>query len=125
MGTHDPKHAIDTISRLMELAPYGVYICDADSNVVFANQIGRKFYGSILKQSGAAEWVKLGEMFTLDGVLVLPADFPMSRAIRGEIVHEMQYEIRKGKESVRVAISAHPLHEDGKIVGAMSIHRYA
>lgn len=93
-------------------------------NVVFANHVGRTFYSNILKQSGAKEWVKLGVMFTADGKSVPPDQFPMSRAVRGEIVHEAQYEIRQGKESFNVAISAHPLFEDDKIIGAMSIHRY-
>lgn len=125
MSTHDHKNAIDTISRLMEPAPYGVYICDAAGNVVFANQIGRSFYGDLLKHPEAAEWVKLGEMFTAEGQPVPPKQFPMSRAVRGEIVHETQYEIRKGNGSFKVAISAHPLLEGEKIIGAMSIHRYA
>ena len=124
MHTHDIKSAIDTIARLMEPAPYGVYICDAAGNVVFANHVGRTFYANILKQASAETWVNLGEMFTADGRPVPKDQFPMSRAVRGEVVPEAEYEIRRAGERVRVTISAHPLLEGGLTIGAMSIHRY-
>ena len=108
----------------MEPAPYGVYICDAAGNIVFANQVGRNFYARITKQSAASEWVKLGEMFTLDGHQVPPSQFPMSRALRGEVVAETAYEIERDGRRFRVDISAHPLREGDVTIGAMSIHRY-
>jgi hypothetical protein len=124
MTVDSHKDAIETLSRLMEPAPYGVYICDAKGNVVFANQVGRAFYADILKRSDSHEWVTLGEMFTTDGASVPPPQFPMSRALRGEIVPEMEYEICREGKSFRVDISAHPLQEGGRIIGAMSLHRY-
>ena len=69
-----------------------LYVCDGDGNPVMANGIARQSYGDRLNAPSVPEMEHLLEVFDLDDRPLPFADWPISRALRGE--HVQSEEVR-------------------------------
>ena len=120
----NPKDTIDKLASLLDGAPYAVLICDTEGRMVFVNKVASQLYSQLHKSTSPKEW-PLHAVALLDGKPLLTERYPLSRALRGESVAETELDIisHDTGKSFRIAVTAHPLVEEGRILGVMSIHR--
>jgi len=118
------KSTIDKLASLLDTAPYAVIIGDPKGRMLFINKFAMQLYGDIHKSKSPQDWPTHATAFS-NGEKLKPNDYPLIRALKGELVSEMELDVvghDTGKRFV-IAVTAHPLHEDGELIGAMSIHR--
>lgn len=118
------KSTIDKLASLLDSAPYGVIIGDTGGRMLFINKFAIQLYGQIHKSKSPKDWPTHAQAYS-NGRKLGAHEYPLSRALRGELVSEMELDIvghDTGKRFV-IAVNAHPLNEDGELIGAMSIHR--
>src|SRR5262245_44837839 len=98
-----------------------VVICDADGQFVFLNPAARALAleGSDGRTLDRANW---GDWYDSNARLVPPQDWPLRRALRGEICADMEgYRIAPDGTRCWVLIYAAPIRAaDGTIIGAVS-----
>ncbi len=118
------KSTIDKLASLLDTAPYGVIIGDPKGRMLFINKFAIQLYGQIHKSKTPQDWPSHAEAFS-KGHRLMPNDYPLFRALQGETVTDMELDIIGHDTGNRfvIAVTAHPLHEDGELIGAMSIHR--
>ena len=117
-------------TRLME-AVYeqmtdGVFVADVNGRLLFSNSSAERIFGVGHTGSNIEDLCKGIQMFSLDNDAAVPAvEFPLARAIRGEVVSDVELFIGKKKnmDGVFVRISAWPLQTDdgGQIYGGVSV----
>ncbi len=117
-------------ARLME-AVYeqmsdGVFVADVNGRILLSNSSAKRIFGVDHTGSTIDDWCKGFQMFSLDKSAPVPAvEFPLARAIRGEVVDDMELFVEKEKnmDGVFVQISAWPLQSDngGRIYGGVSV----
>ena len=118
------KSTIDKLASLLDTAPYGVIIGDPQGRMIFINKFAVQLYGQIHKSKSPQDWPKHAQAYS-QGKKLVASEYPLYRALRGEIISEMELEIMGHDTGNRfvIAVNAHPLQEDGELIGAMSIHR--
>jgi PAS domain S-box-containing protein len=106
-----------------------VFLCDADEQLVHFNEAFATFhrFGSAARCANKlAEFRALFDLFTSDGVLVPPDQWPVSRALRGETGVDAEYELRR-KDSNEKWLGSYgfaPIRDsDGVILAAVVIAR--
>ncbi len=117
-------------TRLME-AVYeqmneGVFVADVNGRILFSNSSAERIFGMDHTGSNIDDWCKGFQMFSLDKNAPVPAgEFPLARAIRGEVVGDVELFLGKAKsmDGMFVRISAWPLRSDdsGQIYGGVSV----
>ena len=121
------KHTdFERIGKAFELAPYPVLICDTSATVVAANREATRAYPQLHRSNTQARWHEVSRVRDAKGRLLSPLEYPAARAIRGETIADAPYRIEVLETGIAydVHIDAHPLTDDnGKIIGAISIHR--
>jgi two-component system sensor histidine kinase UhpB len=101
-----------------------VYVCDAAGNVIVANDVARRSYETQGHSQAPAvhEMPRYIEVYTLDGRLLSPDEWPIKRAMRGEHFNAMEICVHfKHTNDVRIlSSSGAPVRDkDGKIVMAV------
>jgi PAS domain S-box-containing protein len=71
-----------------------LYVCDSDGNCIMANGVTRKTYGDAALAPSVAEMVNLLEVFDMEGRQLPLAEWPISRALRGEHVHAEEIRVK-------------------------------
>jgi PAS domain S-box-containing protein len=117
------RQQAETLRRILDTLPVGVWIADTDSKLIFSNPAGRSLWGGpgwvSLNQSSQliARWTKTGER-------IKPHERSLTRALlRGEIVLNEEVEIEGFDGSRRTILnSAIPLRDpEDKIIGALVV----
>ena len=118
------KSTIDKLASLLDTAPYGVIIGDPQGRMIFINKFAVQLYGQIHKSKSPQDWPKHAQAYA-NGKKLLASEYPLFRALRGEIISEMELDVMGHDTGNRfdIVVNAHPLHEEGALIGAMSIHR--
>jgi PAS domain S-box-containing protein len=111
------------LAQILEAAPLGIFVADADGTPVFGNAAAQAMLGKGLVPG--ANGARLGEVYNayLAGTDQLyPADrTPIARALAGErsTVHDM--EIRQGDKVISLNVQSAPiLDAEGKVVAAVA-----
>ena len=113
-----------TIAReafLNQLAE-GVIVANADGAITFVNSAAEALHGQALLGVGPGAYTRSYNLLTMDGEPYPDEELPLARAVlRGEIVNEARWRIRRGDGSEILAIgSARPIHDaSGNQIGAV------
>lgn len=105
----------------LEHVPEGIGICDASGRFLYVNAAGRRFAeleveGARVVEDGSAVW---GQWYDERGP-VGPEDWPITRALQGEIVSPREfYKVRADGSRLDLQFAAAPLRDEhGAIIGA-------
>ncbi len=109
------------LSVLLEHLPAGVVFAEAPSGrIIVSNRQANELIGSSLsgRQAGSAIWTGVWP----DGRPVAAHEWPLPRAIRGEIVHNEEIElVREDGRRIWLRIDAAPVvDEAGKVIGGIA-----
>ncbi len=107
---------------ILESGGDGVIVVDDTGQVVYANPAARQMVGDTLFDLNAYEWAKRRALFSTDTVTPYdPEDFPLVRALRGEVVEAEETYIwfHSEQRGLWLSITAMPItSEDASLRGA-------
>lgn len=110
---------------MMEAMPDPIVLYDQDGTPLLLNRIARARAHPEGRGLSLAQLEQQMEVFTPDGKRFSPADLPLSRALRGEIVEglELRYQSSSAADDRILAVSAAPLRvgPGNTIEGAITI----
>jgi diguanylate cyclase (GGDEF)-like protein/PAS domain S-box-containing protein len=100
-----------------------VAVCDPYGRVTLINQAMAVFSGLEPGATLPESWADFGEILTLDGERVVDGGGPMSRALRGETVRDVEMiMIGASGERRRMIVDGEPFYDaDGELVGAIVV----
>lgn len=117
-------HHAAQFNVLFSNIPDGVAFVDSINHIMHVNEAGQRILGRppMEKLEANAEHYNVRE---LDGTLMSSEQLPLSRALQGEQVTELEHIIEgTNGELIRVSASANPIYaEDDNIIGAIAIFR--
>jgi PAS domain S-box-containing protein len=112
------------LRTILAILPVGVFVSDARGGILEVNAAGRAVWGIRPDASvGNGEFVYRGH-YPRGGGEVLAEDWPATRALYGETVHDFEVEIETfdNGEKKTLVISSAPIHdEDGTRFGAVTV----
>jgi len=117
------RRAAELQSLLSSLAD-GVALLNADGDVVFMNDAGRRILGVNAWQP-VDGLMRLCELRSIDGEPLAAADAGSTRALQGETVRDLRHRvITPDGRDVAISISASPVCDaSGQVVGATNVFR--
>jgi len=111
---------------LLDSLEVGVVACDEEGRVTLLNRATRELHGLPADQTPGEGFIANPRLFSADGRTPLKADeFPLTRALRGEKLRNVEIAIRSETGDVRsVQVGGRPITEgDGRKLGAVvAIH---
>lgn len=96
-----------------------LYVCDGEGNAIMANGVARQTYGNPPNAPSVAEMENLIEVFDVEGRRLEPSEWPISRILRGEHVHqeEIRAKFKATSEERILSCNGSPIRdENGNIV---------
>ncbi|NOK57551.1 MAG: hypothetical protein GFH27_549303n183 [Chloroflexi bacterium AL-W] len=117
-------HQTAQLDTLLASIPDGIALVDSENHQLHINEVGQHILGQAPVER-LEENVAHYNVRELDGTPMASEDLPLSRALRGEQVIDLEHLIeRAGNDIVRVSASASPIYnQQGKITGAVAIFR--
>jgi PAS domain S-box-containing protein len=115
-----------TLSPLLDSIGEGVIVADPAGMPVLWNAPAERILGRAALHENVERWTERPGVFGLDGVTPLPQkDRPLPRAIRGELVTDLEFTVRRPDgSSIFVSSTARALRTpDGNIIGGVAIFR--
>lgn len=127
----ESERALAEVERLrlrvvMDSLPLGLWIVDADGTVVHVNGEGERLQGFsrdlvIGRANLHAEGPALYALQHLDGTPYAGEDFPISRALRGEVTDQEEILWEVGGSQRVITVSAAPIREpSGRVIGGLA-----
>ncbi|HUH11529.1 MAG TPA: PAS domain-containing sensor histidine kinase [Longimicrobiales bacterium] len=103
----------------------GVVIVDAAGHVERSNTAAEELLGERPRSRSVTEWVESLELATVDRRPVSPEDFPIVRALRGERVRRINFQVRSpwGEDRYLSAAAAPIVGPEGNQSGAAMVVR--
>jgi len=100
----------------------GIVACDATGQITLLNQPAKELHETTSDRMTPDEWVKLCERTRLDGTHLMPDDFPLARALRGEEVDDFEIRVvpRSGQARVILVTARAIGKSDGERIGAVA-----
>lgn len=123
-----PSEALDLagvrIEQILNLAPEAVLVCDAEGTIALANIMAEQLAQTSLRGTSLCLLPSIwGEMFDLRGHPVKANDWPLMKALRGEVITAAEYRlVRWDTKTYELLCSAVPINEpkQSQIVGAVA-----
>ena len=115
------------LTQYLEAIPEGVIVLNTDSQIVYINLAAQHFLtitlaGETMTLSDWAHRFQLSHPVTKEPIL--PANLPLGRALRGEVVLSESILLETQNGSRLLASHARPLYDrEGELAGAISIFR--
>ncbi len=109
---------------VLESLPEPVMACDVRERPIVFNRRARELHGVEARPAHGDEWPVYYDAFGAEGTALRGSDdLPLSRALRGEHVHDARLVIRPaGAAARRVSVEAAPVRdEDAQIDGAVAV----
>ncbi|MFI5286959.1 MAG: EAL domain-containing protein [Candidatus Dormibacteria bacterium] len=103
-----------------------VVACDADGRITIVNRAMALALDIQTPLGAAATWTDLGALYYPDGTALAPEDHPMSRALRGEDVRDLEIALGPTPSALRRRLIANGrsfLDAQGRMMGAVVIAR--
>ena len=127
----EARHTLQ-LTTIMEEVDAAICACDSQGRITVMNATHRFLAGYTDDEAdeligrSARDYLSLNSerRFHLDGSRFLLSEHPLIRAIAGETVHEIEYQIiHDGREPVVVVASGTPIMINGEFLGAVSTAR--
>jgi excisionase family DNA binding protein len=127
----EARHTLQ-LTTVMEEVDAAICACDAQGRMTILNATHRILAGYSDEESddiigmNARDYLaqNSGRRFHVDGTPFLLHEHPLIRAINGETVHEIEYQImHDGRDPVYVVASGTPIMINGEFLGAVSTAR--
>jgi PAS domain S-box-containing protein len=108
---------------LLESLPDAVLACDTEGRIVVSNAVAEEILGARGARAAAREWSGRFGLYRLDGGAPLAREeLPLTAALRGEEIRDLEVELRAGDDRHVVSISGGPLRDlDGRLEGAVIV----
>lgn len=101
----------------------GVVLHDAEGNTILTNDAAREILSADITTS-VKERVEQYQVRHLDGTPMKPTETASGRALRGELVKELQYRLTTQDKEKIIAVSSSPVRaNDNRILGATTVFR--
>jgi len=115
----------DILSNMTE----GLVVTDKSGNFSYFNKVAEEMLGIGMSQKSPKEWQKIYGVYLPDKVTPYPLDqFPLTRALKGEKIHDVEQYINNEKlhGGITIIVSSTPLRDArGNIQGAIALFRDA
>jgi len=125
VGDHHPTREL-LISALHSLVD-GVVVADRGGSIVMVNQAARRFLGNTSANVPLDRWPAEYGLYVPDSQAPFPADdLPLARAIRGEVVTDVEVYVRNlaVPSGAWVSVSGVPLeNRDGRVLGGVVVFK--
>jgi PAS domain S-box-containing protein len=119
-----PSPPVAFASAALENLPDAVVACDADGMLVMLNRRARETHGLPAEPILVEEWSRHFDLYYRDGSGMVPTEeFPLVRALRGDEVRDVEFEIRpkQGGRQVMNMSGAAVRDPRGEIGGAVVV----
>ena len=109
------------LNALLAHLQEGIVACDADGVLTLFNDASKRFHGLPAEPLPAERWAEHYDLFHSDGRRMAPEEIPLFRALRGEVVHNVEMVIAPhgGKRRVLLANGQAIKGRDGDLLGAV------
>ncbi len=115
---------IEFYRSILESSYAGVVTCDLDGKITFANKRSSEIRGDLLAVETALDaWAERGLVYHLDSEIRLTGEeLPLFKALRNKATIRGQEARMKRADGtwVIISISANPLYQEEKLIGAMA-----
>jgi diguanylate cyclase (GGDEF)-like protein/PAS domain S-box-containing protein len=100
-----------------------IVACDAAGRITLFNRAMEDFLGTPATPLGPESWTELGQIYHVDGTPMALDDSPLTRALRGERVRDMEVAIAASSGSRRTVVAnGQNFHDaDGQLMGAVVV----
>lgn len=111
----------DFMAAVLENMAEGVVACDAAGNLTLFNRATREFHQRPELPLPQEQWAAHYNLYRPDGQLMATEEVPLVRALRGEIVRDLEMVIaHPGREPIHVLASGRAIHDrQGRKLGAV------
>ncbi|MDC0745856.1 PAS domain-containing protein [Polyangium mundeleinium] len=121
----DPEGELAVLRAAFRDLADAVIISDHEGRLVHCNDAATKMLGAGLAHLQPADWADTYHVFLPDGVTPFPSsEFPLQRALRGEITEGVGMLARSEAlpEGVSLSVSGRPIRDkDGELLGAVVV----
>jgi signal transduction histidine kinase len=102
-----------------------VLVADANRRILLFNQSANELLGIDLRATPPEQWITELSLRKADGTPFEVPELPLSRALRGERVDDLEMLVRAGPDNVerQLSATARPLMLDGKLWGGVAVLR--
>jgi len=113
--------AIEQVAAFYAQLAEGAMVADASGRLLMVNAEAARIHGAAHLKIGPEDYAKAYSLRTLDGAPHPPADLPLARAVRGEVVSEARWRIvRPDGVSVLAIGGASPVRDEAGVqIGAV------
>lgn len=115
------------LKSILNCVVSGVVVADENGQLVFFNAPARQILGMGPQSLSPADWSRAYGCFLPDRKTLFPSEaLPLARALRGEIVHDVEVYICNARQpdGVWLKINAAPLYdEQGNLKGGVAVFR--
>jgi signal transduction histidine kinase len=113
--------AIERVAAFYAQLAEGAIVADAAGRILLVNEAAARIHGAVHLKVGPEDYARVYSLRTVDGAPHPPADLPLVRAVRGEIVNEARWRIVRPDGVTVLAIgSASPVRDGhGVQIGAV------
>ncbi len=120
------KQRAAELDIIIESIADGVYVCDANGQIVRTNASGAALLGMAVEQvlQPIERFGQINAFRSLDGAPVPPEDYPLSRALRGITQTDYRLFVKRYDTGadLQVRVSAAPIYNGkGEITGAVAV----
>ena len=110
------------LTAVLENLKDGIVACDATGDITVFNRATQEFHGLAVGDVPPDQWAQHYQLLMPDGTTgMTPGDIPLSRALRGEVVRDVEMVIAPEHADRRVVLcNGQALHDDeGRKLGAV------
>lgn len=116
----------DRLNTIIEAMPDGVYVTDAEGNMIMVNPKGAEFVGMSIDQTyrPLENFRQTNELRYPDGSMIPPSDYPLARALAGQTGTDYHILIRQlgTGQLIHLRLSYAPIYDrSGKLSGAVAV----
>jgi signal transduction histidine kinase len=125
LGEADPEQGGALLGLVLDSLAEAVLVADANRRILLINQSAKELLGIDLRDTPPEQWISELSLRKADGTPFEVPELPLSRALRGERVNDLEMLVRSGPDNVerQLSATARPLMLEGKLWGGVAVLR--
>ncbi len=118
----DAQRSAQELNTIFSAMADAVIVYDERGNIIRANDAAAQAYGFDPVNVDRADIIRRVSLRSKDGNLIRPDDLPSTTALHGDsAIHQIFFYTDANEQTITVLVSASPIKEDGRVVGAVAI----